>query len=158
MSTKESGMYKRILVPVDGSATSLAGLRQALVLAKQNKARLRLVHIVDMRFVAQAPGGILISEPVFDLMRNAGRKVLARAQALAAGAGVKSETAMKETFGERVAVGIVAEARKWRADLVVIGTHGRRGFSRAVLGSDAEEVVRSTRVPVLLVRAKGSPR
>jgi nucleotide-binding universal stress UspA family protein len=152
------GMYKRILVPVDGSATSMAGLRQAIGLAKQDRARLRLVHIVDMRFVAQAPGGILISETVFDSMRNAGRKVLAKAQALARSAGVNADTAMRETFGERVATGIVAEARKFRADLVVIGTHGRRGFSRAVLGSDAEEVVRSTRVPVLLVRAKGAPR
>lgn len=60
---------------------------------------------------------------------------------------------MFETMGGRVADVIVREARKWKADLIVMGTHGRRGIGRVVLGSDAEAVLREARVPVLLLRA-----
>jgi nucleotide-binding universal stress UspA family protein len=65
---------------------------------------------------------------------------------------------MIESFGGRAADFIVAQANKWRADLIVLGTHGRRGVKRLVMGSDAEQVVRTTRVSVLLVRSKKTPR
>jgi nucleotide-binding universal stress UspA family protein len=61
---------------------------------------------------------------------------------------------LHDVGGGRVADAIVEEARRSRCDLIVIGTHGRRGVSRAMLGSDAENVVRSSPVPVLLVRAR----
>ena len=93
-------MYKRILVPIDGSDTGARGL------------------------VEQA-----------------------NAQ------GVTAETSLHDLRGGRVADAIVEEARQSRCDLIVIGTHGRRGVARAMLGSDAENVVRSSPVPVLLVRA-----
>jgi nucleotide-binding universal stress UspA family protein len=64
---------------------------------------------------------------------------------------------MIESFGGRAADFIVEQARKWRADLIVLGTHGRRGVRRLVMGSDAEQVIRATRVPVLLVRSKATP-
>lgn len=57
-----------------------------------------------------------------------------------------------ETVGHAVADVIVEQAKKRRADLIVLGTHGRRGITRLVMGSDAEGVVRTTRMPVLLVR------
>jgi nucleotide-binding universal stress UspA family protein len=66
---------------------------------------------------------------------------------------LKAKTTLFETAGARVADGIVREARKWRADLIVMGTHGRRGFGRMVPGGDAEEVLRETRGPVLPVRS-----
>jgi nucleotide-binding universal stress UspA family protein len=65
---------------------------------------------------------------------------------------------MIESFGGRAADFIVQQANKWGADLIVLGTHGRRGVKRLVMGSDAEQVVRTTRVPVLLVRSKETPR
>jgi nucleotide-binding universal stress UspA family protein len=68
-------------------------------------------------------------------------------------AGIKPTLAMRETIGGPAADAIVREARKQGADLIVLGTHGRRGVRRLVLGSDAEQVVRTSRVPVLLVRA-----
>jgi nucleotide-binding universal stress UspA family protein len=67
---------------------------------------------------------------------------------------VKVDTLLLETLGRRVADVIVREAKKWRADVIVLGTHGRSGLSRVVLGSDAELVVRESPVPVLLVRGR----
>jgi nucleotide-binding universal stress UspA family protein len=58
-----------------------------------------------------------------------------------------------ETLGHRVAELIIKQAKKWRADVIVLGTHGRRGLARVLMGSDAEIVVRESPVPVLLVRA-----
>ena len=61
---------------------------------------------------------------------------------------------MLEHFGGQAASLIVEDAKKWKADLIVLGTHGRRGIRRLVMGSDAEEIVRTSPVPVLLVRSK----
>ena len=66
--------------------------------------------------------------------------------------GVKAAASLVESRGRPVSDVILDEARKWRADLIVMGTHGRRGVNRLLLGSDAERVLRSAPVPVLLVR------
>ena len=81
-----------------------------------------------------------------------GQRLLAKASEQAKAQGVATETSLHDLDGGRVADAIVEEARKSRCDLIVIGTHGRRGVSRAMLGSDAENVVRNSPVPVLLVR------
>lgn len=147
-------MYKRILVPVDGGPTSMRGLQEAVRLARDQKAQLILLHVVDELFITQAGGGIGFSEQFFESMRAGGRKALAKAEAMVRRGGVRSRSVMLETISTPVADLIVRQARKLRADLVVIGTHGRRGLTRAVLGSDAESVVRAATVPVLLVRAR----
>lgn len=146
-------VYKRILVPVDGSSTSMAGLKEALRLARNQKARIRLLHIVDEAAIfASAEGGLNV-EPVIESLKSGGRRVLDRAAKLAASRGARAETEMVESATSRVADVLVARARRWRADLIVMGTHGRRGVNRLVLGSDAELVVRNAPVPVLLVRS-----
>jgi nucleotide-binding universal stress UspA family protein len=146
-------VYKRILVPVDGSPTSAAGLKEALRLARNQNARIRLVHIVDeVPIFASSEAGLNI-EPVIDSMRRAGKRILERAAKLAASRGVRPETELFENATSRVADVLVGRARRWRADLIVMGTHGRRGVNRLVLGSDAELVVRNSPVPVLLVRS-----
>jgi nucleotide-binding universal stress UspA family protein len=72
---------------------------------------------------------------------------------------VAAKTILVESIGpRRVADIIIQQARKQRADAIVIGTHGRRGLSRLVMGSDAEEVVRTAPVPVTLVREQGRGR
>lgn len=147
-------MYKRILVPVDGSASSKRGLQEALRLARNQKARLVLLHVVEEQFVTQAAEAMVFSEKLFEAMRAGGRKVLARAEALARKGGVKALAVLREAVTVPVADMVVREARRQRADLIVIGTHGRRGLTRAVMGSDAEDVVRASPVPVLLVRAR----
>jgi nucleotide-binding universal stress UspA family protein len=146
-------VYKRILVPVDGSPTSMAGLNEALRLARNQKARVRLVHIVDeVPIFSSSEGGVNI-EPVIESLKSGGKSILARTAKMVAARGVRAETEMVENTTSRVADVLVARAKRWRADLIVMGTHGRRGVNRLVLGSDAELVVRNSPVPVLLVRS-----
>ena len=145
--------YKRILVAVDGSSASSKGLREALRLAKAGRARVCLLHVVN-EFPAFAAmdgmGGAVVD--LVPTLREGGKRVLAKAKAVAAKAGVPAQTLLRERIGGPAADPIVREARKQRADLIVLGTHGRRGVRRLVLGSDAEQVVRTASVPVLLVR------
>jgi nucleotide-binding universal stress UspA family protein len=147
--------YRKILVAVDGSRASDKGLREAMRLAKAEGARLYLMHVVDEYPAFAAIDGMMAGAPGADLvpaLREGGKKVLAKAKAAAHKAGVPATTVLREALGP-AAYPIVREAKKVRADLIVVGTHGRRGVRRIVLGSDAEQVVRSASVPVLLVRA-----
>lgn len=145
--------YKRILVPVDGSPTSGKGMKEAIKLAKEGRAKLLLLHVVEEYAVFSAPEVGVNIGPVLDAMRAGGKRTLARIAKSAQSAGTRPQTALMENFGGRVADAIVAQAKRWRADLIVMGTHGRRGMKRALLGSDAELVVRNSSVPVLLVPA-----
>ena len=152
-------MSKRILVPVDGSHPSNRGLAEAIKMARGQKARLCLLHVVDERALALNPeaGGVYLDR-LLNVMRENGKKILAKAAGAAHARGVKATTARVENITRTVADVIVGNARKWHADLIVIGTHGRRGVSRLVMGSDAENVVRTAPVPVLLVRASTRSR
>jgi nucleotide-binding universal stress UspA family protein len=146
-------MYERILVPVDGSPTSNEGLAEAIKLAKLTGARLLLLHAVDLAAVAVTPEAAAVSPTLFDAMREGGEQILAQAKRAAEDAGITTESALLDTLSARVSDLVVEQAVKWRADLIVIGTHGRRGVGRLLLGSDAEQIVRTAPVPVLLVRA-----
>ncbi len=152
-------MYKRILVPVDGSSTSNAGLKEAIRLAKLTGGRLRLVHAVDeMPFVMSAEGYGAVLADVLRQLREAGQKVLDVARKRVEKSGVPVDEKLFEGFGERLCDRIVAEIGEWKADVVVLGTHGRRGVRRMLLGSDAELVLRTATVPVLLVRADATDK
>jgi len=148
-------MYKRILVPVDGSNTSTLGLGEAIKLSKDQGANLRLIHVVDELVMAGGiDGGAYYAGDLFEMLREGGKTILETAEALVQKHGLSSESVMLEHFGGQAAGLIVEDAKKWNADLIVLGTHGRRGMRRLVMGSDAEEIVRTTPVPVLLVRSK----
>jgi nucleotide-binding universal stress UspA family protein len=146
-------VYKRILVPVDGSATSVAGLNEALRIARDQKAKLKLIHIVDELMIFSSSEAGLNIEPIIESMKRGGKRILERAAKMAATRGVRPETELWENATGRVAEVLIGRAKRWRADLIVMGTHGRRGVNRLVLGSDAELVVRNSPVPVLLVRS-----
>ena len=148
--------YRRILVPVDGSKPSNLGLREAIRLARGQNATLHLVHVVDQHQVLMSAAEVGVPlEPLMDSLRQGGRRVLRNAKALVERHRMKCSTAILETMTGPASDLIVRQAKKWRADLIVIGTHGRRGMSRLVMGSDAEQIVRTSPVPVMLVRAKG---
>lgn len=149
-------MYNRILVPVDGSHPSKRGLTEAIRLAKHHEARLRLIHVVDVFIVAPPLESGPYVDDIQKTFREDGRRLLNRAEALARKHGLTVDSVMFEIVGGRAAEIIVTQAKKWRADIIVIGTHGRRGVRRLVMGSDAEEVVRTSPVPVLLVRPQRS--
>ena len=147
-------LYRRILVPVDGSATSTRGLREALRIAKAERARVWLLHVLDEFFAFSDPESARYSDLLIATLKRRGQRVLARAEALARARGIKAKTLMPEIIGGPAAIEIIRQAKRARADLIVIGTHGRRGLKRLALGSDAEQVVRNSPVPVLLVRAR----
>jgi nucleotide-binding universal stress UspA family protein len=147
-------MYAKILVPVDGSATSARGLKEAVALARVVKAKLRLIHVVNELIIAPAYAAGMQSGQVIDSMRAHGKTVLQDAEKLVRAAGLDVDSTMIESVGGPAGDIIVEQAAKWGAELIVLGTHGRRGLRRVVLGSDAEHVVRHAAVPVLLVRSE----
>jgi nucleotide-binding universal stress UspA family protein len=142
--------YKRILVPVDGSSTSDKGLDEAAKLARGAGAKLLLLHVVDDTVAFSSPEGAGVNL-VLDALRASGRQALEKAAARARRARLPAQTLLVDNFTGRVAVAIVEQAKRWRADLIVMGTHGRRGMNRLLLGSNAELVIRNSTVPVLLV-------
>jgi len=154
--TARMSAYKRILVAVDGSAASNKGLREALRLAKVERAKLCILHVVNDYVVVAAMGGVAPPRDLGPRLRESGERILAQAKALAARQRLKPAVVLREVLSGPAAESIVREASRQRADLIVLGTHGRRGVRRLMLGSDAEQVMRSARVPVLLVRANGA--
>ncbi|HEY6642480.1 universal stress protein [Povalibacter sp.] len=145
-------MYRRILVPVDGSGPSMRGLQEAVRLAQVTGARLKLIHVVNEFIFDPVYAPVQLYEPVLESMCANGRKILDEAAAVVRAAGVEVEPELIETVGGSVSKLILEAVRSWPADLIVMGTHGRRGARRAVLGSDAEMVLRTSTVPLLLVR------
>ncbi len=144
-------MYQRIMVAVDGSETAGRGLKEAINLAKDQKARLAIVHVIDLVVVygvGQFPGAYI------GATRELARDVVEHARKTAQAAGIEPEIQSPEivTAGYHVAETITEVAHDWKADLLVIGTHGRRGVSRLLIGSVAERVVRLSPCPLLLVR------
>lgn len=148
-------MYQRILAAVDGSRTSDHALREAVRLAKDQQAALHIVYVVDMVPLIWDVE-FLDSEAIQRALRQEGRTVMDRARETAKSAGVEAEALLAEigTPGQRVADRIVEAATAWPADLLVIGTHGRRGLDHLLLGSIAEGVARLAPMPVLLVRGQ----
>lgn len=147
-------MYKRILVAIDGSDTSKRALREALQLAKDGKSALRVLHVLDLvTFSTDTPSGFAAYE---EALRVAGEQMLSDASDMAEKAGVACETKLLELEerGRRIAEEIARDAGEWRAELIVIGTHGRRGMSWLLLGSVADSLVRIAPAPVLLIRGE----
>ena len=147
-------MYGRILVPVDGSETSRLGLKEAIELAKGLRARIRVVHIVNrLHSIASVELAADMVQALVDQLRSSGECILHDSVSAARAAAVEVDSRLIEAMGTEAGECIVEEATSWRADLIVCGTHGRRGFRRVLMGSDAEYVLRRSPVPVLMVRA-----
>jgi nucleotide-binding universal stress UspA family protein len=147
-------MYKKILVPVDGSETATRGLQEAIRFAADQRAQIRIVHVVD-EFVMVSPHAIVTAN-VIEGLCAAGKSILAAAREIVQSAGINVDTQLIEAFGTAAGEYVVKAAQEWAADIIVCGTHGRRGLRRIVLGSDAEYLVRHAPVPILLVRAAGA--
>lgn len=146
-------MYAKILVPVDGSETSTLGLNEAIKIAKTQGSQLRVVHIVNEYILDYTYTPSMYADNLIESIRKAGRTVLDVARTAAQREGVTAECVLLESIGGVAAELIVALAKEWSADLIVMGTHGRRGLLQVALGSDAEQVLRTATVPVLLVRS-----
>lgn len=143
-------MFRRILVAVDGSESSNKALVAALQLARDHHARLLLLHCVD-ELLLLAAGGLGVGTAP-----ESGARILDDAGAIAAAAGVAAEKRLVQLPAQRLGETVAQQARDWKADLVVAGSHGRRGVGRLLLGSGAEQILRLAPVPVLCVGREAS--
>jgi nucleotide-binding universal stress UspA family protein len=149
-------MYKRIAVAVDGSKTSDAALDEAAKLAREMGATILLLHVCEEMPIVWEPEGVNLI-PMDDIVKaiaDAGNALLEKYRKKLAAQGMTAEMKLVETYDGRVGHVISEEARKLNADLLVVGSHGRTGIDRLLLGSVAEGVSRSASMPVLLVPAK----
>lgn len=151
-------IYKKIMLAIDGSDTSNAAIDQVIKFTKDQDVHLCIIHVVDELFISYG-GGTFDYHSYITLRREEGQKILANAvKAIKSQSSIQVETSLIELkdLQERIAEVIVDEAKKWLADLLVIGTHGRRGFNRLFLGSVAENIIRIATLPILLVRGSAT--
>jgi nucleotide-binding universal stress UspA family protein len=145
--------FRCIVHPSDFSSASRPALARAIGLARGDRARLLIVHVLSTVTPLMADG--YMSPRTYDDLRNAviahGRRQLDRVIARARRAGVRVQGRLLEGVA---ADRIVRAARSERADVIVMGTHGRGGFAKLLLGSVAERVVATAPCPVLTVRGK----
>src|SRR5271167_862653 len=135
----------------------MRGLNVAIKLAKSQGSELRLFHVVNEFVLDYSYGAGLYGTNLIDSLREAGKNILQQAETLVRQQGVAVHGVLLESIGGPAADLIVAQAKEWPADLIVMGTHGRRGLRRLAMGSDAEGVIRGAPVPVLLVQDTGKP-
>lgn len=145
-------MYKQILCPVDGSDTSNCGMTEAINLAKAIQAKVRFLYIVDTFHPMLDGMEVGNMTEIIDGLREHGKAMLAQTKLSALAQGVEADTVILESDLNRVSTIIVTHAKECHADLILMGTHGRRGLSHLLMGSDAEAVIRTSPVPVLTVR------
>lgn len=145
-------MYKRILIPTDGSKCSELAIVEGLNLAKALSANVTFLYAVEdpIRTVYMAPQVASYHPEIYEAAKQAGHESLEAALKLATEAAVEARTVLAERKSPDEAI---LEEEK-NADLVVIGTHGRRGFNRFMFGSVAEAVIRRTSTPCLIVRSE----
>jgi nucleotide-binding universal stress UspA family protein len=147
-------MYANILVPTDGSRLSDKAVRQAAMIAQAGGGKLLLFHVVaPYQMAVYAEGMQMPSIPRETILRNAARKaarILARAEKPAKAAKVPSGRAWAISGSPDYAIAEIA--RKRRCDLIVMGSHGRTGLSRLMLGSETQSVLGKVKIPVLVVR------
>ncbi len=150
-------MYKRILVPIDGSDTATQALVAGLQMARESGGSVRIIHVIEelAQVIAYDPYGAYPGD-LAKVLHDNGQKILGDALAVAKAAGVVADERLVEAHGQRLADAVLKEAEAYKADLIVLGTHGRRGISRVLMGSGAEQIIRLTPIPVLLIRAPES--
>jgi nucleotide-binding universal stress UspA family protein len=146
-------VFARILVPVDGSEPSNAALRLALAVAKDQKAALTVLHVTELSRIAAIMGvgaTTVDPRPMFDAVREASKAIIDEALETCAAAGIKATSTLIE--GDAVD-GILDACGSDKDQLIIIGSHGRSGLTRALFGSVAEGVLRHAQCPVLVTRA-----
>ena len=147
-------MYDRILVAVDGSPVSDRALEEAIKLAGLSGGKLRVITIVDSPLRHLPDYAVYYNpEPLREAALKAADDVLAKVEASNV-EGATFDRVCQERASEEIAERIELEAQASDADVVVMGTHGRRGMRRLMLGSVAEGLIRVASRPVLLVRDK----
>ncbi len=139
---------KRILVAVDFSETSGRALDYAVELAALLKAEVTVLHAYELPIIGFPDGSLVVSAEVAAKLSNAAQAGLDRMVAEREGRGATLHKVLREDSPWRA---VISTADTIDAELIVIGTHGRRGLARALLGSVAENVIRMASRPVLTI-------
>ncbi|HEY3821497.1 MAG TPA: universal stress protein [Polyangiaceae bacterium] len=147
--------FRRILVPIDFTEVSTHALDWAIELAASVGASITVLHSYAIPVVGFPDGALIPTPQIATSMADAARKALDAAVAARRGGPVELDTLLRE--GEAWEA-IVTAADEIDADLIVVGTHGRHGLARALLGSVAEHVVRTSHRPVLTLSAATPPK
>jgi nucleotide-binding universal stress UspA family protein len=147
-------MFKHILLPTDGSKLSSKAVKQGIELAKKNKSRITALHIVPQFTLMVDEGITMLSTALRKRFEDEGKaragKMLAEIAAQARKRGVRCATVCASSdlpYQE-----IIATARRQKCDLILMASHGRRGLSSILLGSETSKVLLHAKVPVLVVR------
>ena len=150
-------MYKRIMVAIDESFMTSRVLETAIELAKSAGAQLAICHGVDETIFATRQMEMLLPNSVGKAqykLRLGANGVLGKAAESARAAGVEAEIKLIESETKHISDMLADAAKEWNADLIVVGTHGRRGMERYFVGSVAERLVRKAETSLLLVRGE----
>ncbi|MCS4541166.1 MAG: universal stress protein [Euryarchaeota archaeon] len=143
-------VYKNILVPTDGSEYSELAIPHAITIAKSTGAKITTLYVVDTSAFAGIPAGG-VWENMRKLLQEEGKRAVARAKEITEKEGIEASTTIEEGSP---ADKIVEVAKNEDADIIIMGTAGKTGFNRFLLGSVAEKVVRGAPCPVMVVRRK----
>lgn len=149
-------MYKRVAVAIDGSNTSDIALEEAINLAVELGSTLLLLHVCEELPIIWDPDGMSVVpiQNIIKVIQDAGNTLLKKCRERVVNQGITVEAKLVETVGGHIGSVISEEAKKWNADLLVLGTHGRKGFQHLLMGSVAEGVIRTASMPVLLIRGE----
>ncbi len=150
-------MYKRIMVAVDESFMTSQVMTAAVELAKCTGAHVAICHAIDETILAQREVAMMLPNSVGKTearMRMGAQGLLGRLAETARAAGIEAEIMLVESEQKHVSDMLIEAAAEWQADLLVVGTHGRRGIERYFVGSAAERLVRKAQVSLLLVRGE----
>ena len=131
-------MFKRIMVPTDGSKCSLKAEDVAISIAEKFNSQMVAVHIIDEKLINP-----------FELLEEEGNNILDRAEEKAREQGLKME---KVLIVGNPAHDMAKITEKTRADLLVIGTHGKTGLTKILMGSVAENALKTVKIPILLIK------
>lgn len=147
-------MFKRILVATDGSTLSRKAVSHAVSLAELSGAELIAVKVVPRYPMSYFEGGVALAATevarVEQQWADSGQAIVDAVQKLALAQGVKCKTVVSKS--DLVSDAIIAGAKKHKCDLIVMASHGRRGIKRLLLGSETQQVLTHSHVPVLVLR------
>ncbi|MEI5999999.1 universal stress protein [Paraburkholderia bengalensis] len=149
-------MYERIVVALDDSACAQRALGEAVRLASLSHGVVEVLSVVDRGKWPEGDTGYEL-EPETRIASSIASRVFEGAQQVLREAGVRGTVRAIDAYGENVSAVLARAAEECDADIIVIGTHGRRGTRRLLLGSVAESLVRATQKPVLVVRHDSTP-
>jgi len=149
---RKNAMIQRILVPLDGSDTEHRVMGQAIEMARAHRAKLVLLHVVTDYPMMVEMASVASIDTMRRSLRHYGEQVLADATRFCTENDVQVQSVLREVPNARAADAIVDEVQRSSCDMIVLGTHGRSGLTRLVLGSDAQLVLKTSPVPVLVVR------